>query len=530
MSSKYDVIIVGAGPAGIFCAYEFIRNRPNAKILLIEKGHDMEHRKCPKRKTEKCCGCSPCAITAGFSGSGAFSDGKLTLTRDGETGGELFDIVGYDEGRRLIEKTDRIYLDFGAPEKLYGTSEHDREIRDIRKDAISANLKLVECPIRHLGTDGGYEVYLALQEFLMEKGVDILFDTTVTGLILSNDGKSVYGVTCEDKNGSASVYDAYHVVVGAGRPGASWFENICREYGIDSEPGVVDVGVRVEVRNEVMERLNDALYEAKLIYHTPTFDDKVRTFCTNPGGAVSTEVYDDGTTTVNGHAYADADKRTDNTNFALLVSKKFTSPFKEPVEYGKSIARMANMLADGKVLVQRFGDFQRGRRTIDERLHRNNIVPTLKDAVAGDLSLVLPYRIMKDIEEMLYALDKVSPGIASEETLLYGVEVKFYSNRVKVNNEFETNIEGLYAIGDGAGVSRGLIQASADGVKVGEVLTEKLRPMNTLEAGKFLFGEMRPSTPAEMKAYRDMLERKSTSVQEIDIFDLCDDEIDEKTE
>lgn len=522
MSKHYDAIIVGAGPAGIFCAYELVTSRPDARILLVEKGHDMEHRFCPKRKTGKCSGCSPCAITAGFSGSGAFSDGKLTLTRDGETGGELFDIVGYDDGRRLIEKTDGIYLSFGAPDKLYGTDEHAGEIHDIRKDAISANLKLVECPIRHLGTDGGYDVYLTLQEYLIEHGVDIMFDTSVTGLLFSEDGRKVEGVACDGKDGCEEYFSEY-VVVGAGRPGASWFESMCRKYGIESEPGVVDVGVRVEVRNEVMERLNDALYEAKLVYHTPTFDDKVRTFCTNPGGAVSTEVYDDGTVTVNGHAYADAEKRTDNTNFALLVSKKFTSPFKEPVEYGKSIARMANMLADGKVLVQRFGDFQRGRRTTEERLHRNNIVPTLTDAVAGDLSLVLPYRIMKDIEEMLLALDKVSPGIASEETLLYGVEAKFYSNRAKVSSDFETNIEGLYAIGDGAGVSRGLIQASADGVKVGEVLSEKLRPMNVFEASRLIFGDMRASTAEEIQAYREMLEAKSVPWEEgMSVLDLPD--------
>lgn len=506
---KYDVIIVGAGPAGIFCAYELISNCPEAKILIVEKGHDIEHRVCPKRKTGKCVNCTPCAITAGFSGSGAFSDGKLTLTQDGETGGELFDIVGYDEGRRLIDKTDGIYLAFGAPEKLYGTNEHIAEIHDIRKDAISANLKLVECPIRHLGTDGGYDVYLALQAYLQEHGVDMLFNTSVVGLVLDDTQKKVCGVSYKASDDSEQRCFADYVVIGAGRPGASWFESLCREYDIDSEPGVVDLGVRVEVRNEVMERLNDALYEAKLIYHTPTFDDKVRTFCTNPGGAVSTEVYDDGTMTVNGHAYADADMKTDNTNFALLVSKKFTSPFKEPVEYGKSIARMANMLADGKVLVQRFGDFRRGRRTIEERLHRNNIVPTLKDAVAGDLSLVLPYRIMKDIEEMLLALDKVSPGIASEETLLYGVEAKFYSNRVKVSETFETNIEGLYAIGDGAGVSRGLIQASADGVKVGEVLKNKIssRSISTFEAADLWFGPMRHATEAEMRAFRDMCDK-----------------------
>lgn len=466
---KYDLIIIGAGPAGIFCAYELIKNKPESKILILEKGKSIEKRVCPKRITGKCINCPTCAITAGFSGSGAFSDGKLTLTKDGETGGYLFDIVGYEEGTRLIKKADDIYLDFGAPTKLYG-NESTTEIREIRKKAINANLKLVECPIRHLGTDGGYEVYTRLQEYLLSHGVEILFDTPVRDLILSENKKKVIGVISDI--GTGTHYYGDNVAVGVGRPGASWFENICKKHEINTTVGIVDIGVRVECRNEVMEELNNAMYEAKLILHTPTFDDKVRTFCTNPGGAVSTEVYSDGLVTANGHAYADEEKRTENTNFALLVSKHFTEPFNSPIEYGKSIANLANMLSDGKVLVQRFGDFKRGRRTTEDKLSRNNIRPTLKDAIAGDLSLVLPYRIMKDIEEMILALDKVAPGLASDETLLYGVEVKFYSNRVNIDENFKTNIENLYAFGDGAGASRGLIQASADGIKVGEVLSK----------------------------------------------------------
>ena len=461
---KYDLIIVGAGPSGTFCAYELIKNKPDSKILIIEKGKAIQDRVCPKRKTGKCVNCPTCAITAGFSGSGAFSDGKLTLTKDGETGGYLFDIVGHDEGTRLIKKTDDIYLKFGAPEKLYG-NEKTKEIREIKKKTIGANLKLVECPIRHLGTDGGYEVYTNLQKYLLENNVEIMFNTEVKDIIL-NDNKAEGVVLSND----VKIYGK-NVAIGVGRPGAAWFEEICKKNNIDTKVGIVDVGVRVECRNEVMEELNDAMYEAKLILHAPTFDDKVRTFCTNPGGAVSTEVYSNGLVTANGHAYADKEKRTENTNFALLVSKHFTEPFNSPIEYGEHIARLANMLSDGKVLVQRFGDFKNGRRTKDERLYRSNLKPTLKDAVAGDLSLVLPYRIMKDIEEMIYALDKVAPGIASDETLLYGVEVKFYSNRVKVDENFKTNISNLFAFGDGAGVSRGLIQASADGVKVGEYLS-----------------------------------------------------------
>ena len=312
---------------------------------------------------------------------------------------------------------------------------------------------------------------MKLQEYLLSWGVEILFETPVRDLILNEDKTKALGVIADI--GTGQPYYGENIAIGVGRPGANWFSNICKQHNIKTEVGIVDIGVRVECRNEVMQELNDAMYEAKLILHTPTFDDKVRTFCTNPGGAVSTEVYSDGLVTANGHAYADLEKKTNNTNFALLVSKHFTEPFNSPIEYGKSIATLANMLSDKKVLVQRFGDFKRGRRTTDERLSRNNIRPTLKDAVAGDLSLVLPYRIMKDIEEMIIALDKVAPGLASDETLLYGVEVKFYSNKVVVDENFRTNIEGLFAFGDGAGASRGLIQASANGVKVGEYLSTK---------------------------------------------------------
>lgn len=472
---KYDLIIVGAGPAGIFCAYELISNKPDSKILIVERGKEISKRVCPKRTNGgKCVNCPVCAITAGFSGSGAFSDGKLTLTKDGETGGYLFDIVGFDEGRRLIKKTDDIYLKFGAPTKLYG-AESTPEIREIRKKAISANLKLVECPIRHLGTDGGYEVYTKLQEFLLSNGVEIKFNTTVEDIILDEEKNKITGVKFsfkENGNDMSGVAFGENVAIGVGRPGAAWFDDICRKHNIKTSVGIVDIGVRVECRNEVMEELNNAMYEAKLIYRTPTFDDKVRTFCTNPGGAVSTEVYPNGMVTANGHAYADKEKRTENTNFALLVSKHFTEPFNEPIEYGEDVAKLANKLAGGKVLVQRFGDFQRGRRSRDDRMTSTNLVPTLKDAIPGDLSMVLPYRFMKDIEEMILALDKVAPGIASEETLLYGVEVKFYSNKVEIDENFKTSVEGLFAFGDGAGASRGLIQASANGIKVGEYLSK----------------------------------------------------------
>lgn len=455
--NRYDVIIIGAGPGGIFCAYELLEKKPDLKVLMIEKGRSIEQRTCPKRVTKQCVGCKPCSITTGFAGAGAFSDGKLSLSPD--VGGNLPKILGYDKTIELIGESDSIYLKFGADQNVYGVDK-EKEIRKIRKKAINANLKLVECPIRHLGTEEGYKIYKKLQKHLEDKGASLLFQTMVEQ-ILVEDGRAVGVVT--DKGES---FYAKEIVSAVGREGADWFKDKCEEIGIETTPGTVDVGVRVEVRDEVMQFLNENLYEAKLIYHTPTFDDKVRTFCTNPSGEVATEYYENGLAVVNGHAYKSKEYKTDNTNFAILVSKNFTKPFKTPIEYGKQIAQLSNMLCGGKVLVQTFGDFKRGRRTTEERLCRNNLIPTLKDAVPGDLSLVFPHRIMVDIEEMLEALDKITPGIAADETLLYGVEVKFYSNRVVVNEDFETSIAGLRAIGDGAGVTRGLQQASANGISV----------------------------------------------------------------
>ncbi len=456
-NSQYDVIIIGAGPSGIFCAYELIKNKPDMRILMIEKGRPIEKRTCPKRTTKTCVGCKPCSITTGFAGAGAFSDGKLSLSPD--VGGYLPDILGYDKAVELIKESDDIYLKFGADANVYGVDKQ-KEIEEIRRKAINANLKLIECPIRHLGTEEGYKIYTRLQEHLTAQGIEMLFHTMVNDIII--EGNHAKGVVT-DKGES---YYASEVVAAIGREGSDWFSHICKTHGIETEVGTVDIGVRVEVRDEVMEFLNKNLYEAKLVYYTPTFDDKVRTFCTNPSGEVATEYYENGLAVVNGHAYKSKDYKTNNTNFALLVSKNFTKPFKTPIEYGKHIAQLSNMLCDGKIMVQTFGDFQRGRRTTEERLCRNNLIPTLKDAVPGDLSLVFPHRIMVDIKEMLLALDKVTPGIASDETLLYGVEVKFYSNKVVVNADFETNISGLRAIGDGASVTRGLQQASANGISV----------------------------------------------------------------
>ena len=467
MENKFDVIIIGAGPGGIFCAYELMDKKKDLRVLVVEKGRSIEKRQCPKRVTKQCVGCKPCSITTGFAGAGAFSDGKLSLSPD--VGGNLPAILGYEKTEELIKESDNIYLKFGADTSVYGMDKK-AEIREIRKKAINANLKLVECPIRHLGTEEGYKIYEKLQHHLEDAGVVLKFNTMVEEILLEN-GQAV-GI----KTDKGETFYAGEIVSAVGREGADWFNAKCSEIGIDTTPGTVDIGVRVEVRDEVMQFLNENLYEAKLIYHTPTFDDKVRTFCTNPSGEVATEYYEGGLAVVNGHAYKSQDFKTDNTNFAILVSKNFTKPFKTPIEYGKHIAQLSNMLCGGKILVQTFGDFKRGRRTTEERLCRNNLMPTLKDAVPGDLSLVFPHRIMVDIEEMLIALDKITPGIAADETLLYGVEVKFYSNRVVVNRDFETSIKGLRAIGDGAGVTRGLQQASANGI------SEARSILRTLEA------------------------------------------------
>lgn len=457
---NYDLIIVGSGPCGIFTALELKKLNPNKNILILEKGNPISKRICPKRKTGICINCKPCNITTGFAGAGAYSDGKLSLSPD--VGGNLPEYLGYEKTKELIDYVDKIYLNFGADEKIYGIDK-EKEIQEIRKKAIRSNLKLVECPIRHMGTEEGYYIYSRIEDHLESLGIDLSFRNPVKDIIL-DENKSIKGVIADKE------YYSDKVVIYIGREGSDWLRNLCIKHNINTETGDVDIGVRVETRNEIMEELNEAMYESKLIYYAPTFDDRVRTFCTNPGGEVSTEYYDGGLAVVNGHSYKSNSLKTNNTNFALLVTKHFTKPFNSPIEYGMHIAKLGNMLSGNKVLVQRYGDYKKGRRTTEERLYRNNIIPTLKDAVPGDLSLVLPYRILKSIDDMLMALDNVSPGIASDETLLYGVEVKFYSNKVITNNKFETNISGLYVGGDGAGITRGLMQASVNGIILGREL------------------------------------------------------------
>lgn len=457
----YDLIIVGSGPCGIFTALELKRLNPNRNILILEKGNPITKRICPKRKTGICINCKPCNITTGFAGAGAYSDGKLSLSPN--VGGNLPEYLGLEKTKELIDYVDKIYLSFGADKKIYGIDK-EKEIQEIRKKAIMSNLKLVECPIRHMGTEEGYTIYSRIENHLKNLNINLSFRNPVKDIIL-DENRNIKGVIADKE------YYSDKVVICVGREGSDWLKNLCVKHNIDTETGDVDIGVRVETRNEIMEELNRAMYESKLIYYAPTFDDKVRTFCTNPGGEVSTEYYDGGLAVVNGHSYKSNSLKTNNTNFALLVTKHFTEPFNSPIEYGMHIAKLGNMLSGNKVLIQRYGDYKRGRRTTEERLYRNNIIPTLKDAVPGDLSLVLPYRILKSIDDMLIALDNISPGIASDETLLYGVEVKFYSNKVITNNKFETNIPGLYVGGDGAGITRGLMQSSVNGVILGRELS-----------------------------------------------------------
>lgn len=461
--TKYDVIIVGAGPAGIFTAYELVKEQRELRILILEKGRDIYKRKCPKHTNGGICvNCKPCSITTGWAGAGAFSDGKLSLSH--EVGGTLPDYIGVEATRDLIRYTDDIYLKFGAASDVHGETETPA-MREIRRKSIEANLKLVQCPVRHLGTEKTQELYRALYENLIASGVEVRFNSAVTEFIIEN--QTISGVKTAKEE-----FLATHVVVAVGREGSNWLLKQCEKQHIPTEVGIVDIGIRLECRNEVMQEINENFYEAKLVHYTHTFDDKVRTFCSNPGGFVSSEYYEGNLAVVNGHSYKNL--KSDNTNFALLVSQKFTEPFNAPIEYGHHIARLANMLTQNKILVQRFGDLVRGRRTTSSRLYRNNIIPTLKDAVPGDLSLVLPHRILVGIIEMIRSLDKVSPGLASDETLLYGVEVKFYSNIIKVDRSFQSSsVNNLYFGGDGAGITRGLMQASVNGVLIAREILAK---------------------------------------------------------
>lgn len=465
LQQKYDIIIVGAGPAGIFTALELRRRGGKANILLVEKGHAIERRHCPKAEVGHCVNCRPsCAITTGFSGAGAFSDGKLSLSC--EVGGDLPELIGAEAAQRLIEYTDGIYLEFGATQQVEGLYQSE-EIKGIRRHAIQAGLQLVECPIRHLGTEKAQALYGAIQNWLATHDVELCFDTECANLLLS-DG-ACHGVLLADGGSGQPVY-ADTVVIATGRRGADWLESLCAEHGIAHRPGTVDIGVRVECRNEVMEKINRVLYEGKLIGYPKPWKNKVRTFCQNPGGFVAQENYDNDLAVVNGHSYKDL--KSPNTNLAILVSHNFTEPFNQPIAYAQKVGELTNMLGAGHILVQRYGDILDGKRTWPKDLAHSNVRPTLTDAVAGDLTAAIPYRAMTNIIEFIRMLDVVVPGFAADETLLYGPELKFYSNKVRMDADLNTNIQGLHCLGDSSGWTRGLMMASVMGVLMGRRLAE----------------------------------------------------------
>ncbi len=455
----YDLIIVGAGPAGIFTALELVKKGAKDKILIIEKGRAVEKRVCPKSKTKQCVNCKPyCNITTGFSGAGAFSDGKLSLSS--EVGGDLPELIGTEMAEELIKYADSLYLEFGADSKVEGIGNSEK-VKDIRKKAIQAGLKLVDCPIRHLGTEKAQEIYFKIEQFLLNNGVEIKFNVNVLDIIMNGD--ECLGVIAEE-NKSKVEYLAKKTVIATGRRGADWLENICEEHNILHEAGVVDIGVRVEVRNEIMEEVNNVLYESKLIGYPKPFKNKVRTFCQNPGGFVSQENYDNDLAVVNGHSYKE--KKSNNTNLSILCSAKFTEPFNQPIAYAQKVGELTNMLGNGKVLVQRYGDILDGKRTWQKELDNSNVRPTLPDAVAGDITSAMPYRPMLNIINFIKAVDEVVPGFASPETLLYSPELKFYSNKIKMDDKLNTNIKNLHCLGDSSGWTRGLMMASVMGVKM----------------------------------------------------------------
>ena len=453
---KYDVIIIGAGPGGIFAAYELMQKNANLKVAVFEAGHPLDKRHCPidGEKVKGCVSCKSCSIMSGFGGAGAFSDGKYNITND--FGGTLFEYIGKKQALELMHYVDEINLQYGGEgTKLYTTAGSRFKTLCIQND-----LHLLDASVRHLGTDKNYVVLENLYNELKEK-VDFYFDTPVQTVKRLESG---YAVVCGDGE-----YTCDQCVISVGRIGSKWMEQVCEELNIPTKSNRVDIGVRVELPAAVFAHLTDELYESKIVYRTEKYGDRVRTFCMNPKGAVVTE-NTNGIITVNGHSYEDPALQTENTNFALLVAKHFTAPFEDSNGYGESIARLSNMLGGG-VIVQRFGDLIRGRRSTQNRIDEAFITPTLQ-ATPGDLSLVLPKRILDGIIEMIYALDKVAPGTANDDTLLYGVEVKFYNMEVEVNEQLESCYPGLYIIGDGSGITHSLSHASASGVHVARSITQ----------------------------------------------------------
>jgi len=447
---NYDVIIIGAGPGGIFSAYELMQLAPGLKVAVFEAGHALEKRRCPidGDKVKTCIGCKSCSIMSGFGGAGAFSDGKYNITND--FGGTLHEYIGKQHALELMQYVDTINMRYGGGNtKLYSTAG-----TKFKKLCLQNDLHLLDASVRHLGTDINYVVLENLYHELKEH-VDFLFDTPVESVEVTNGG---YDIRC--LKGS---FHAASCIISAGRIGSKWMESVCRQLDIPTHSNRVDIGVRVELPAEIFSHLTDELYESKIVYRTQKYEDMVRTFCMNPRGAVVNE-NTNGIVTVNGHSYEDPARQTGNTNFALLVAKHFSEPFKDSNGYGESIARLSNMLGGG-VIVQRFGDLIQGRRSTPKRIAESYTTPTL-NATPGDLSLVLPKRILDGIIEMIYALDKIAPGTANDDTLLYGVEVKFYNMEVEVNEHLESRHKGLYIIGDGSGITHSLSHASASGVHV----------------------------------------------------------------
>ena len=447
---NYDVIIIGGGPGGIFSAYELIQRKPELKVAVFEAGHALDKRHCPidGEKVKTCIGCKSCSIMSGFGGAGAFSDGKYNITND--FGGTLYEYIGKKHALDLMRYVDEINMRYGGEgTKLYSTAG-----TKFKKECIQHDLHLLDASVRHLGTDINYIVLENLYNDLKNK-VDFFFDCPVESVSVMDGG---YEIKCKDAS-----YTCEKCIISVGRIGSKWMEKVCNDLQIPTKSNRVDIGVRVELPAEVFSHITDELYESKIVYRTPKYGDRVRTFCMNPKGAVVNE-NTNGIITVNGHSYEDPAKQTENTNFALLVAKHFSEPFKDSNGYGESIARLSNMLGGG-VIVQRFGDLIRGQRSTQNRIDEAFITPTLK-ATPGDLSLVLPKRILDGIIEMIYALDKVAPGTANDDTLLYGVEIKFYNMEVEVNDKLESRYEGLYIIGDGSGITHSLSHASASGVHV----------------------------------------------------------------
>ncbi len=457
---NYDVIIIGAGPGGIFSAYELMKKKPELKVAVFEAGYALEKRKCPidGEKVKSCIKCPTCAIMNGFGGAGAFSDGKYNITND--FGGTLYQYIGKTKALELMKYVDEINMSHGGE----GTKMFSTAGSEFKKLCMQNKLKLLDASVRHLGTDINYVVLENLYAE-MKDHMDFYFHTPVKDIEALPDG------TFRVHYGEGETADCRKCVVSVGRSGSKWMEEVCKKLNIETLSNRVDIGVRVEIPAEIFSHLTDSLYESKIVYRTAKYEDAVRTFCMNPHGIVVNE-NTNGIVTVNGHSFEDPEKKTENTNFALLVAKHFSEPFKDSNGYGESIARLSNMLGGG-VIVQRFGDLERGRRTNAKRIQEGTVRPTL-DATPGDLSLVLPKRILDDITEMLYALDKIAPGTANDDTLLYGVEVKFYNMEVKLDENLETEYKGLYIIGDGSGVTHSLSHASASGVYVAGKIIENI--------------------------------------------------------